>query len=437
MTILVIALGIIFIVTGMILFFSTTTERKRLPEITISLEELAQIWLPYNEMVKNVPTSDEDIEKLFYDLEETTSKTEDVKQSSSEKTETADATDKSQKHQENISIIESIGPLKELWAYCIQPYRQEIQDQGVSPVIQELINIIEKHGQNPSIVIDNRDSEAIELVSVRDNLAQVTLKEHTYHVCIKMIDIVKEAYKDYNNLMPKAIVTSLAHDIGKIPELRVSGLYNTYDHPLVSAGKLAEIFAGHDIFWAKQAIQSVKEHHLATKDQWTALLKQADRRARETELLKYTSQYEIKTFESWFSVDVFLKELEGYINVTQTNKWEAFSFQGLIYCKPELLYTIARKMCREAKVLDLMFIYESEKESVFRLIVNTLRGENLIPDIIGQGHYARRFEIKTKVGMVKNMKFTLTPIKADRFNIADIEHRKQGFLEVINAVVAT
>ncbi|HGJ67339.1 TPA: hypothetical protein ENS27_18410 [bacterium] len=181
MTILFIALGIIFIVTGMILFSSATTERKRLPEMTISLEELAQIWLPYNETVKNVPTSDEDIEKLFGDLEETTSKTEDSEQASSEKTETADATDKTQKQQDEISIIESIGPLKEFWAYCIQPYKQEIQEQGVSPVIQELINLIEKHGQNPSIVIDNRDSEAVELVSVRDNLAQVTLKEHTYH----------------------------------------------------------------------------------------------------------------------------------------------------------------------------------------------------------------------------------------------------------------
>ncbi len=490
-TVLVLLIGLILIVIGLIFLTSNKGTPSRLPEVSISLEELSQIWMPYNKNVEPAPTSEENIEELFEEIKEdgtvvsipgsniaatpvsataintvsspvpqttATPATQmentpvsapgEAEQTGGEgpgmdqsvATETPQQETKTQpqagKKPQGIALPDSVGLLKEFWAKCVLPYKQEIQEQGMGPVIQELVNLIEKHGQSPSVVTDNRDTESTELVSVRDNLSQVSLKEHTYHVCMKMIDLVKETYKDYQNLMPKALVTCLAHDIGKIAALRETGAYNTYDHPLVGASKLAEIFSGHDVFWAKQAIQSVKDHHIASKDQWTALLKQADREARQTELLRFTSQYEIKPFDAWFSVDRFLKELEGYINVTQTNKWEAFSFQGLVYCKPDLLYSIAKKMCREAKVLDLMFVYESDKESVFRLVVNALRKEGLIPDMIGQGHYARRFEIKTKVGIAKSAKFMLTPIKAERFNMAEIEARKQGFLEIISAVFA-
>jgi len=399
---------------------------KEIPNTTISLEELSKIWMPYNQSVQDVPISSENIDMLF-DLD---NKKEDNQQEAQGTGENNNGS----KKQENALDFSLVSPVKDFWTTYIQPYKNEISNQGVGPVIQELILQLEKYGQNPSVVIDNRDSESVELVSVRDNLAQVSLREHSYHVCAFMIDIVKETYRDYNNLIPKAIVTSLAHDIGKIPEYRVSGVYNAYDHPLVSAGKLAEIFAGHDVFWAKQVIQSVKEHHIASKDQWTILLKRADRQAREMELLKFTSQYEIKPFESWFNVDTFLEELKNYINVTQMNKWEAFSYNGVVYCRPELIFSIAKKMCRDAKVLDLAFVYESEKETVFRLVVSALRKENCIPDVLGQG-YSRKFEIKTKVGMVKSIKYVLTPIVSEKLITPEIEGRKQGLLEIISAVI--
>ena len=150
---------------------------------------------------------------------------------------------------------------------CINPYEKTIETQGVLSVVQSLIDIMEKHGSVPSVVMDARDDESLSLVSVRDNLVKISLKDHTYSVTRNMIALLKEEYRDYENLIPKAIIVSLAHDLGKIPELRESGLYNTSKHPLISASKLDELFVGmDDVFWRKDAVEVVREHHISTNN---------------------------------------------------------------------------------------------------------------------------------------------------------------------------
>jgi hypothetical protein len=204
---------------------------------------------------------------------------------------------------------------------CINPYEKTIETQGVLSVVQSLIDIMEKHGSVPSVVMDAGDDESLSLVSVRDNLVKISLKDHTYSVTRNMIALLKEEYRDYENLIPKAIIVSLAHDLGKIPELRESRLYNTSEHPLISASKLDELFVGmDDVFWRKDAVEVVREHHISTNNQFTNLLKAADRKAREMELIIFSSGYEIKPFKAWFDADEFLKMLEPDINTAKNGK---------------------------------------------------------------------------------------------------------------------
>jgi len=439
-----------FLVFLTLMVYLLRPSKKELPEMEVKFEDLAQLWLPYNEKIEPAPTDDTvDVgEELFGtegdsltqdtpEVEEPTKKEETATQKETETTKTEEKlptkTSKPTKKADN-TVPPTLS--NEFWKDCIAPYMDTIKEQGVLEVIKSLVDLLEKHGHHPSVVTDNNDTEAVELLTVRDNLSNITLKEHSYQVARIMINLVKDAYKEYQPLMPKTIITSIAHDIGKIPEFRLSGMYNTAEHPLVSANKLTELFTGLDIFWSKHAIQAVREHHHKSKDQWTNLLKQADRQARQAELVRFTENFTIKKFEDWFNVGAFLKKLEKHVNVTQTNKWQAFSCNGIIYCKTQLIYDIAKKMAKEAKALDLTLIYESEKESVFRQVVKALKGANLIPDYIGENQYGRQFEIKTSVPSPKKYKFFLTPIKMDdRFDLAEIEKRKQGFTEIIKDVV--
>ncbi len=263
----------------------------------------------------------------------------------------------------------------------IAPYKNVFDSQNVFDVLKQVIEILHKHGHNPSIVLDNKDQEAVSLVSVKDNLAKTSLKDHSCLVGIILVNKIKETYAQYENIMPKAIIAALAHDIGKIPELRLTGVYNTKEHPLVSANKLNELFFGNPVFWAKDVIKAISEHHISsTGDQFTQLLQQADRQARQQELLKYSKDFSIKPFREWFRADDFLKMIEPYINVSQSgNKWQAFTFKGVIYCRPDYIYDTVKKMCRENKVLDLSFAYEAEKENVLKMIINELANRKLHP----------------------------------------------------------
>jgi len=89
-----------------------------------------------------------------------------------------------------------VGPLKVFWEQCIRPYRANFEAQGVWDIAEELIELIEQHGHVPSVVLDNKDTESMDLLSVRDNLAKVSLKEHTYSVALHIVEIVKDQYQE-------------------------------------------------------------------------------------------------------------------------------------------------------------------------------------------------------------------------------------------------
>ncbi|MCX5813961.1 MAG: hypothetical protein NT178_15650 [Proteobacteria bacterium] len=338
---------------------------------------------------------------------------------------------------DSMNIVEIIPePLKSFLNDCIGPYIHIIKMQGVLPVVQSLINLIEKHGSAPSVAMSNRDDESLDLISVRDNLATISLKDHTYSVTRNMLALVKEEYRNYENLIPKTIVVSLAHDLGKIPELRESRLYNTSEHTMISANKLDELFVGIDnVLWRKEAVEAVRDHHIQTDYRFINLLKTAERRAREMELITFSIGYEIKPFKAWFDVDEFLKMLEPDINTDKNrkNKHKAFSFRGIIYARPDYLYELAKNLCNDKKALDLTFVYELETENAIRLVANALMKAGHTHPSLQQNRYAQRFEIKFIYG--RKLKDYFTPINMDgRFDIAEIESRKSGYLKAIEMI---
>lgn len=315
----------------------------------------------------------------------------------------------------------------------ILPHRSIFEFQKALHVTTELIELLEKHGDCPSIVTDTGDSESIYLRSVTKKLANISLKEHTYHVTLNLIKAAMKRYKDYDVHIPGAIITALAHDIGKIPDLRATAC-NTEDHTIISARKIRGMLAGNNQSLSDMVQRAVENHHSQSKDNFTQMLKQADRKARQMELMKLLQNKRFAPIDYWLSIEDFYKRIELYMNFSKgPDNWNAFSFNGIIYCKPQFILKIAKALCEELNIVDLTFIDESAREEGLRNLVQYLREHDLIHDHLRTDRYTRQYVIRTCID--RKHKEVLTPLKPVGFyNMEEIEKRKIGFTEIISGI---
>jgi hypothetical protein len=315
----------------------------------------------------------------------------------------------------------------------IWPYRRIFMLQNVLDITTDLIRLLELHGDCPSILMTMKDEESANLRTVRESLAGITLKEHTYCVVLNLISAYKNDYPDYHVHIPGAVVAALAHDIGKIPDV-IDSVSDTREHPVISARKLAEMFAGKNGMFAEKVISAIENHHSQSKNSFTRMLQHADRKARQTELLKLSQNSKIAPLSSWFSLEEFYKRLEPHINFAKGSfGWKAFSFRGVIYCKPEVIYEIAKDLCTEFYIIDLIFLDESLRDKAIDQVVRYLRDHDMVPDELKVSRFLRRYTIKTHD--IRSYKAFLTPLKpAGFYNMSELESRKIGFLEIVKSV---
>lgn len=335
-----------------------------------------------------------------------------------------------------LSLADLHESLVSVWSECIAPYKKLIKIQGLEEIIMTLLKLLEKQGNFcPSIVVDNRDDESLDLLMVRDKLLSISLKEHSYTVCRKLVSIIKRDMPNADYMIPTAVIIALGHDIGKIPEYRLSRIYNSCDHAYVSSDKLAELLLGRTEFCVKKCIDAVRLHHSATKDYLTCLLQQAERQSRQMELVSFDPTYQTMPFEKWFNVKKYINDyIAPLVNIDRKGKWNAFSFNGTIYAKPDWLYEMAKEMCCKENILDMNFVYTSEKDAAIRMIVNAMRKENLTP-LLGEKYYARKFDVRTSQGGKKPLVLYMTALNIPlSINTVDIESQKTGFTKIIERV---
>lgn len=403
--------------------------RRRKKVIEISLEELSTIWLRYNDDVAPVEATADKLGGLYGQGD---SAGEGVDREGDVGDAEGAPKEKEPERKSETGKVET-DPLVRLTEW-LKPYMEEFKAQGVDGILSSLVDELALYGQCPSVVLDSRDSESVELYSVRDNLARVTLKDHTFHVTGKMLDLAHRTYGDFKRMVPMVVITALAHDIGKVPERYASGVYNTRDHPRVSSARLMEMASGEmkGIPWFSEALKAITDHHRPTRDQFTSLLKRADRKAREMELLKFTSSFSVKSTEEWFDVAGLIGLIEPHVNILKRGRWTAFTFNGVVFCHPDLVYEMTKNLCREAKAIDLTFVYESEKENALRRVAGILKEKDYLVDVLRQNHYAAKVEVRSASG---RKRFVLVPIKGEFFGgMPEIEKRKTGYLESIREV---
>ena len=240
MILLLIAIGS-FGYVAYILFGAKSSKKNEHERIQIPLRELSKMWTRHNEIIEEAPVSNnlelgelKELQRLqqaeLASMEDSTVNDEPEIQNNPDETTTTGPTAAENSVKKNTPFIRAkqstVTPdpnpkdsLEEFIHDFIAPYKHIFDGQNVFDVLKQVIEILHKHGHNPSIVLDNKDQEAVSLVSVKDNLAKTSLKDHSCLVGIILVNKIKETYAQYENLMPKAIIAALADDIGKIPEL--------------------------------------------------------------------------------------------------------------------------------------------------------------------------------------------------------------------------
>jgi len=327
----------------------------------------------------------------------------------------------------------------------VVPYQGMLDAQGVLVTVLRMVHVLEEYGQCPSVVLEakTQDEEAGDLVSIRETLAQVTLRDHTHRVTKHGLKGLLATYKDPEPLIPKMLVACLGHDFGKIPGFRQSGIYSMRDHPAISVVKVRELFEGQDVFWLDEVCQVIRSHHRHVKDDFATLLKQADGQAREEEVAMVSQSYEIKKWDEWFSVPLFLGILEPLINVTtgkgrtaaRNAEWVAFTHQGVVYCQTTALYRVVKDLAKQVKVVAIHLLRQSDREHVLRTLAASLQKAGVLADTIGEGYYGRRYTVCLK--NKQQLGVYCLPIVEAVFQTkpSELEQRKSGFLSFIEDVM--
>ena len=365
--------------------------------------------------------------------------------------------------------------IREFYKKEVLPFRRILESQSALFPILRILTLLDRYGSCPSIVSAHEDQEAKDLKNHWEILAKVTLVEHTLRVTYHMIQIYKSHYKD-QILRGAYILSGLSHDIGKIPGLREKKVYALGDHPIISAEILIEVARG--VPYLESIVHAVKSHHFPkVQDELAEHLKQADKKAREEELIlsgreggileeepegkfnvqssmfkgkenvipfpltaigepglphKFVGQATIPVSQTriplWLSETLpeILKRILPHINQpTGFGRWKAISSpNGICYIDPELLLEKTREVMKEKKVTDITFMDDSLKEKAKILIADALRSRGWLGEGVKEGYYGAYWNYELQ-GQVKQGYWT--PIVAQAFGVMphELEMKKR------------
>ena len=156
-------------------------------------------------------------------------------------------------------------------------------------VIARLLIILDREGGCSSVVSRQatQDQETSWDSSTYQKLGTISLLDHTLNVAELVIARLDE--EEANHMVPDAVIAALGHDIGKLPSKHAK-LYAQGDHPLTSA-EVVDAIPGFDKLSKKDLILTlIKLHHKDSDEFLAKTLKQADQRARQTEIAQVNAR---------------------------------------------------------------------------------------------------------------------------------------------------
>jgi len=363
-------------------------------------------------------------------------------------------------------------------------YEEYVKDRTFSitsagSVVKEILSLLDREGDCPSVINTKGETEGYLDRNAYDVLAGIKLHEHTLNVAREMI----KAFKGSAAMLPKVLIASLGHDLGKLPSYRKT-LYSMGDHPLISLTILEGLNGYRELPYKDEINRAIADHHRNPKGLLGEKLKEADHAARRMEVARNVQEHlkeaepksdnlqgssrpeqkapgmdktetakecifvthnsEVKEKISvkelslpWFDADTFLAELKPYINRLDGPRWGAFSMpDGYVYFQTGVLEEVAKKLGKGDTDISLMDSDRELKRNILYSIVCNLRREKdaIARGLIKEGYFGGQFTVRMRDG--KEHGFYYTPFNAEAFGetVSYFESLKTGKIKEIEEV---
>lgn len=334
-------------------------------------------------------------------------------------------------------------------------------------LIREILTLLDEEGDCPSVVNTKGEPEGLIAKNSYDVLSKVPLYKHSINVTEQMI----KAFRNSASMLPKVLITSLGHDLGKLPSAR-KNLYSMGDHPLISITILERYSSYKELPFRDEISKAILEHHRVPKGILAEKLKEADHAARRMEMAEMSegvvsenppqpkeakepeqsSKFDGDIFSppsgadekeknipkemplEWFNAEVFIKELKPYINRLYGERWNAFSMpDGYIYFQTGVIEEVAKKLGKDDPNIALMDSSREMKQSIMFTIIQRLRREKdaIARGLIKDNYFGGRFSITMSNG--KTIDGYFTPFVAEAFGeqVSFFEVAKQKKLKEV------
>ncbi len=389
------------------------TKQEQVHPLTISLDELCQIWLPYNNSFRTEPPA-ETAQQAASPENPPVEKPAD-ENAAPEVQPLPPEEAKPQPSVDPVVVAKRKIELNKFYDDVIQPCNEIMGNPAITGGINKVVELFEKYGDCPSVPQNDFDGDDIQYY--RKLLGMVNVRDHSFRVTRLALRFLREEYSDPSAMQTVMIIASLCHDTGKMPEVRtLYGGGSTTEHSRVSVSVVDSIFSGvlHDHV-LNMVKTMVDNHHKYTKDQLSLILKRADIEARQIEIVEQDKRLTAPDWDVWFNTKDFLDRVEKHVNVIQTgDMWRAFSVDKTVYCNPQFLYEEAAKMALDKQIIAVILMQKYDTDQGQKKIVESLKKAGITTEELGRHFVSRRYDISTEHHGSKKM--NLVPIRITAFS---------------------
>ncbi len=337
----------------------------------------------------------------------------------------------------------------------IAPYRPLLAEVASMEVLDELLRLLYEGGDAPSVVGWSGKMSDGEYRNLKEHkyflqiVQCVSLYDHTYNVLKAALDIAQDELRQRHDLLLPAIITAaLGHDIGKIESLWRSSPTRKRTHEHVGEVKLKEMLMphGNEVF-TKTVVTAVTLHHTDAKDDTVSkIIMDADARAREYEITSADPAFTIRPMREWLDLrrlaEVILPRINELVIKHRRAVWEAISFDGVVYCRPDYVRDVLKALAFEEKVLDYRLVrqsFETDNKAVLVEFSGILKHRGYLAYDIKDGYFGLKFLFQSSIPDMRQPELWAIPVKIGLFHAkpSEIEERKRDYLKTMVSVRPT
>ena len=383
---------------------------------------------------------------------------------------------------EGIEKFELVHPRSRSFASQLRTWSFFNQAPGQRAVCLEIVRLLDREGQCPSVVDVQGDVEAAWEQNTYQILAKTTLLDHSLNVAEQVVKLLSDHQAWH--VIPDTMVAALGHDLGKLKSARGS-LYALGEHPLAAGAIISGIPGFKELSRKEDILRAIKMHHKMPEGLLGKTLKKADQQARQQELERgvgveatedtvesheeeakekppQSSSREavqrvqediygetIDTAQSreeiappqrmdisaWFDAAGYLAMLKPYINRVEGRRFLAFSMaDGLVYFQVKVLEEVARKQAQEAGCMEIATMAQDDatmRQVLFSVVQHLRQQHEVIATHLIKATYFGGYFLVTRKFNTK-MRGYYTPFHAEAFgSIAEMERAKPDLLRDI------